>query len=275
MTLPHCLKERPRHMTPSDKTRFAILALQRTGTNMLGSVLRNTGKVRMYGEVFYPDLGTGDLAQDLANGLFFPFWRDRIATDPSQLLISDLRIFDSLFTDFLERLYTQVEAGIVGIDVKYEQVAAFPRVLDILRYRGIRVIHLERRNYLARILSQMVLNRRVETGEVDVHRSVAKVEPLTIEPARALAGIREDEARNRMLRDRAPKDPAHYLHVYYEDIVSPGPTLRSILDFLGLPEVEIAAPDTVKQVPQDFSRLIANYDELTAALTEAGYQRFL
>jgi LPS sulfotransferase NodH len=275
MTAPRYLKERLSHMTPSDKTRFAILALQRTGTNMLGSVLRNTGKIHMYGEVFYPALGTGDLAQDVANGLFFPYWRDRIATDPRELLISNLNTFDSVFTTFLERLYTQVGAGTIGIDVKYEQVAAFPRVLDILRNRGVRVIHLERKNYLARIVSQLVLNRRIETGEVDVHRSVAKVEPLTIKPARALASIREDEARNWMLRDRAPQDPARYLHVYYEDVVNPGPTLRSILDFLGLPEVEIAAPDTVKQVPQDFSRLIANYDELAAALTEAGYERFL
>lgn len=262
-------------MPSSEKTRFAIVALQRTGTNMLGSVLRNTGKVHMYGEVFYPDLGTGDLAQDMANGLFFPYWRNLITTDPRQLLISDLDTFNSVFTTFLEQLYTQVEAGTVGIDVKYEQVEAFPLVLDILRYGGVRVIHLERRNYLARILSQLVLNRRVGRGEVDVHHSVATVEPLTIEPALALAWIREDEARNQMLRNRAPKNPSRYLHVHYEDLVMPGPGLRSVLDFLGLKDVEIAAPDTVKQVPQDFAQLIANHRELAAALIEAGYERFL
>jgi hypothetical protein len=262
-------------MTTTTKTRFAIVALQRTGTNMLGSMLRNTGRVHMYGEVFYPDLGTGDLAQDIANGLFFPYWRNLVATDPRHLLISDLTIFDNVFNGFLDKLYGQVEADVVGIDIKVEQIEAFPRILDLLRHSQIRVIHLERENYFARIVSQMVLNRRVALGEVDVHHNIAEVPPLEIDPALAVAWVRGDMARNDMLRSRVSMDPSRYLHVEYEALVQGGDTLRAVLDFLGLSDIQMAPPDTVKQVRTDLAMMIANFDEVARALTEAGFGRFL
>lgn len=262
-------------MTPTIKTRFAIVALQRTGTNMLGSMLRNTGKVHMYGEVFYPDLGTGDLAQDIANGLFFPYWRNLIARDPRHLLISDLTIFDSVFNAFLDQLYGQVEADVVGIDIKVEQIEAFPRILDLLRFTDVRVIHLERGNYFARVVSQLVLNRRVALGEVDVHHNIAEVPPLEIDPAMAVAWVRGDMARNDMLRSRVSMDPSRYLHVGYEALVQGGDTLRAVLDFLGLSDIRMAPPDTVKQVRADFATMIANFDEVAKALNEAGFGRFV
>ncbi len=262
-------------MTQGAKTRFAILALQRTGTNMLGSILRKTGKVHMYGEVFYPDLGTGDLAQDLANGLFFPFWRDRIARDPRQLMLSDPTIYDAVLADFLDRLFTQVEPGIVGIDIKSEQIEAFPRLFHLMRQGEVRVIHLERRNYLARIVSQLVLNHRMRAGDADVHRSVAKVPPLTIDPVTILDWMRDDAARNRMFHDNFAGLPDRYLHVFYEDIATDGTALRKVFDFLGLADEPIPPPDTVKQVPSDFAGQIANYAEVAAALAGAGHGGFL
>jgi hypothetical protein len=262
-------------MTPTTKTRFAIVALQRTGTNMLGSMLRNTGKVHMYGEVFYPDLGTGDLAQDIANGLFFPYWHNLITEDARKLLISDLTVFDAVFNSFLDQLYRQVEADVVGIDVKVEQILAFPRILDLLRFSGVRVIHLERRNYLARLVSQLILNQRVAMGEGDVHHSVAQVPPLVVDPESAVAWIREAMARNDLLREKAPNDPAYYLHIEYEDLVRGGPVLRTVLDFLGLADVEMAPADTVKQVRHDLSTVIANFDEVATVLADAGFGHFL
>jgi LPS sulfotransferase NodH len=262
-------------MPQGAKIRFAILALQRTGTNMLGSILRNTGKVHMYGEVFYPDLGTGDLAQDVANGLFYPFWRDRIARDPRQLLLSDPTIYDAVFNDFLDRLFTQVDPAIVGIDIKSEQIEAFPRLFHLMRQGALRVVHLERRNYLARIVSQLVLNHRMQAGEADVHRSVAKVPPLTIDPDMMLDWIHDDAARNRMFRDNFAGMPDRYLHVFYEDIAADGAALRKVFDFLGMAEEPIPPPDTVKQVASNFAAQIANYEQVAAALAGAGHSGFL
>jgi hypothetical protein len=135
------------------------------------------------------------------------------------------------------------------------------------------VIHLRRENLLRHVLSNITAIERDSyhdrSGEGD--RNAVRVDP-------------EDLLHWMQRREHAGADEAaalarvpHLALTYEHDLQEPGrwpTTMKQVFDFLDLEPVEVST-NLHRTNPGRLDELVTNYDEVRAAVTKAGYARYL
>ena len=182
-------------------------------------------------------------------------------------------------TALMDRCYAGAAAPVVAFKVMYNH-ADNGRVRRYLaENKDIRVIHLRRDNLLKQHISKLLLAVRRKTERAwkpHTTTPVAAVQ-VTVDPANAIADMRNVQrlfdAFEELLSDH------RRIELVYEQMYS-GRTLTReawsrVTGLLDIDPPEDAGSDLVKMNPDDLTRIVSNYDELSAALRGTEFERFL
>jgi hypothetical protein len=248
----------------TDKAKFAIVGHQRTGTHFLASSLLSAPEIFLFDEVLMPVLEANPASQ----GLFFQYYKNLLSTDWSKLLLTDVDTFDRVFEVFFNEASSRVQQGIVGFDLKIDQLLTFPRLFWSLQNWDFKFIHLVRRNYLARMASHMVMNQRIMKGDTDLHYSRQGDHTVRMEVDQIIWWMLDDFEANRAAEEKLRHAGNRYLKVFYEDVASTShpEIVGSIFDFLGAPKPKNVSAATLKQATRPLRETIENYDEVIAEI---------
>jgi hypothetical protein len=181
----------------------------------------------------------------------------------------------SLFR-YLDYVYMpRREFGAIGFKLMYDEAAPYPEILWYLRARGVRVLHLVRKNLLDIALSRMAMASRchvhawspAEREDVSVH----------VDTTHLLRRLRRLEL-DRTLASAIIRIARLEVHeITYESLLADDVPLHRAFEFLGFDdaaELELSAT-MLKLAPASQRASIANLDEVVACLAGTRYQRFL
>lgn len=231
-------------------TRFVILSAPRSGSTMLRTMLDAHPDVACHGELLNPGDVYGVSAKRRAEA--DPAWRAslRRRRDADPVAFLDAFAFEA--------------RGCSAVGFKLLEPHAFdpglaPAVARLTADRALRVIALERRNLLARHVSELLHERGVhlafcETERPPQHR-------VRVDPERFLADCRARAAQRDALRERLR---GAWMRTSYEDLVgNRRAALARLFAFLGVAPQDVA-PATVKVNGTDLAHIVENWDEIEA-----------
>jgi hypothetical protein len=225
-------------VTPA--TRFAIVCLGRTGSTHLQSQLDFHSQASCFGEVF----GDGKPPTFEASGL----------ADASE---------------FIGRLLSGAEGRAAGFKLPLNSIRRHPEAAAAFAADPeMRAIRLSRRNRLALLVSRRML---AATGVSQSIFGAYGEATVTIPPREALAAFERIAAEEDELDELVAARPAFRLD--YEDLIA-GRRLDELQRFLGLDVEELRSWFTKLRV-RTLPETIENWDELAAALRDAGLERYL
>ena len=250
----------------SEYTRFAILGWYRGGSNFLLSLLNSHPSIAAFSEVFFP-----------ARAYFGNPVYGGDGKDPA--LLAE-RSADP--AGFLERVVfrkypRRIQA--VGFKVFYAQLVKpkFPGLEDWFANEGdLRVVHLKRLNLLRVVVSGALARRTGEMASVSAHSSGRLLEeagPLMLDPEDCLRKFETITAYRKQWEERLA-GRAHLDVVYEELAAAPQATADRVFAYLEVPLREVSSR-LVRQAGQPLSKLVANYDEVGAALRDTPWAGFL
>jgi len=223
-------------MPQSQPLRFVILCLGRTGSTHLQSMLDFHSQARCLAEIF----GDGKPPTFAGSGL----------ADPAEFL-------DSMLTSNGERA--------VGFKLPMNSIRLTPAAAGLVAGdRSMAVIRLSRRDRLAQILSRQMLAATGVSQSIfgDYGDTTVRIDPR--ECIATLAGIAADEAE---LDDLCAEHAV--FRIDYEELGAEE-RLAELQRFLGLdPEPLRSWYEKLQTRP--LHEVISNWEELAAALREAGY----
>lgn len=275
-------------------TRFIVLSKGRTGSTMLIEALNSHPHVRCFGSVFHRQHDFVDFS--------VPGYDNE---DPAGLRLRN--------EDPIALLHQRVfgthgpDVRAVGFKYRYGAAAWFPGLQDqLIADRELRVVHLQRHNLLRSLVSARIAQ---DTGAWfdRAKQRPGKLRPRTLlraarHPLRVAERLRRPAAQPRpswkdrrepitisleecayaleTFEQQAREHDALFhehpmLAVWYEDLAERrDETLEQVQGFLGL-EPRRLTVTLRKQNPEPLRELIANYDELAAALRPTRYAAFL
>jgi hypothetical protein len=267
-----------------------LLARQRSGTNALRDVLDSHPEVFCLPEVFQAQPSPKARYEVEAN--YFNFLDERRGEIKKVLTSEEAQ--EALFLEYLAHLDTFSEKPRMVVDIKYNSahnvdapwrdLAAEPTLFAYLRRNGIRVLNLQRRNYLRYYLSWLKTER---TRKYHLHASGAdgavKVEDEGVELDLEEMFFRLELCRNEdRLIHRMLGGYDHYKAIQYEDLFPRmgEPPADAILDqvaaWMGIEsEFKKSQPRYRKQSVLPLEQAIVNYDEVAAALRGTEFEYVL
>ncbi len=140
--------------------------------------------------------------------------------------------------------------------------APFDDAREYLRSRNVRVIHLERRNWLRRTLSLWLAEQTNVWSDRNGTRPT--VQRIEVDVDRLFAAF--DELEGLYARNRANLSGLDSLDVWYEELSSDYEAeLARVLEFLGL-DAELVRPQTHQQERRALPDIIGNYAEVAEGL---------
>lgn len=255
-------------------TRFAVFATQRSGTGLLSSIVSKHPDVHLYGEVF---LDQGYRAQTN----FHNYFMEKLREDPANILLKRRK---TLMKNFLRKIMDR-EEGVVGINIKYDQIPHFPMLLDVLKETDFKVVHLVRGNMLKTHISSLLNHMAGKLGRSAHGTKEVEAHKISVDPAGAANALErrfeEIKTFSIVLEGNFP-----YLRVLFEDFFDNGEksvstisprVLRSLFEFLGAPYDESMelATEYKKTNPSSLRDVVANYEELCAALGNSRWSSLL
>lgn len=237
-------------------TRFVILAAPRTGSNWLCTLLDSHPRVLCHREIFNP--GGIHVALSFEGALDLG-GRDERDRDPAAAL---------------RRVWaTGRGRAAVGFKLNRESTpGAFAPVLDD---RDVKKVVLRRRNRVRTCVSELVAERTGAWESLPGSPPGAPRERLRVEAAQ----VRAHAARNALYYDaltaRLARSGQGWLETSYEDLGRRDEHAR-LLAFLGVEgaPVELRAA-TSRRNPEPLAALVANFDELRAALRGSPFEEEL
>jgi LPS sulfotransferase NodH len=239
---------------PDQRVRFLIVAAERTGTNLLRSLLDTHPDIAAGGELFNPRLvknGIVDWPIELA---------DRLADLNEMRRMAPVEFVERLFNLTYERGYRAV-----GFKLLYGHGRHIAAVIDhLVGDKGIRVIHLRRCNLLRRTLS---IERARATGIwwVRSEETLPAVPRLRLDLMYCLSRFANTEANQARYADLFKEHSV--LDLFYEDMETDlENTATRAIEFLGLKratEIRIRSQKTGIAPLRD---AIENYDDLKRQL---------
>jgi len=247
------------HGTFGGKTLWAVIAHQRCGTNFFESMLRTIPGVHHFPEILYPAF---------FDGSFYAYYAELIRKEPRYLLLTDFTLVDAVFRGYFEHQVRAIRHDFIGFDLKIDQLDCYPRLYHSLKAWGFRIIHLRRENRLRRVISHLVMLRRLKTGREDIHRTPPKLIRMQVDCADVVRQIKEDMRGDARVESRLGRGNRRYLQLSYETLVHERrQTLGKATGFLGL-DADVAGiePDTVQQSRWPLEEVVTNYAELRRAL---------
>ncbi len=278
-------------MTSSSHTRFVVLAHPRTGSTLLARALNSHPRIMCFGEVFNWVLTYVSFAME--------------GYDESNADDLNLRTKDPVA--FLERRIFCQPPGMtsaVGFKLHYSHCSppwGYPALLDYLvQDKGIRIIHLRRRNMLKSLASGKIAAITGKYMSIRVATRLSSLPKAFIHPVRAFRRARVIIAQN-VRRDRGPRRvtlsveecKAYFeetksavkqhdglfrehdkLSLFYEEILSArDDVFARAQSFLGV-EPQMLTVALTKQSPDNLRTILENYDELREAFADTEYSEF-
>lgn len=241
-------------------TPFVILCTARTGSEFLKSLLNDHDNVIAWGALFAPAsrdrIRWGFVGQSQRASL-----RELLLRDPDQ---------------FLEReVYTLYPASIQAVGFKifygHAQSDEWQSVWSYLRRReDIRVLHLRRRNLLARQVSlELAQTSRVWRSRGGPSDGIPSI---TLDFDKCVEEFRRVRRGERELGEMF--GPARVLDLAYEDLAASQATEMSrVFEFLGV-ENQGVRPATRRQSSGALKDKIENFDELEARFRGSPWHQF-
>lgn len=244
----------PRHNPP---TWFVIVCAERTGSNLLVSMLRSHPAIGACGEVF--------------NGRHLD---DPIPWPPAwerKDLIELRRSNKAALLDQLAEIAISMSLSAFGFKLMYFQAERNPEVISYLQSTAnLRVLHLRRRNRLRRFVSHELAslqdkwkNPMLAAGEARPKTTAAK---LHLE----FAACVRDFVQHMSLENRAIETfrDKPILELHYEELASnPQDVGRRTLEFLGLPDHPLQLGEA-KSGTESLDAVVSNLPELRAQFEE-------
>jgi len=251
------MPQKTKMISPLTRTRFLILAAGRTGSTRLRLLLNSHPQALCHGEVFGENLST--LAEP--------------GSEAHRQLLEERTANPADFAT--ARVFEAEGKSAVGFKILYHQLTeAWPGLMEALAAdKDIRVVHLVRRNGLKRFLSEYFVGTVTRKNLFLKNEEIPALPQVEIPPAILLANLESIENEAEKLRGVFCDHPLH--EIAYED--SPednGPALRGVLDFLDLTPAGLSV-GIKKILPDDPKALIANFDEVAAALRGTRFEWIL
>lgn len=243
-----------------DYNKFIILGRGRSGSNWLRTLLGSHGSVVIFGELF----NKGGLDQDHIG------WGVRGYRTTRDLLT--LRASDP--TTFIrEKVFAPMPKSIDAVGFKlfyhHAQDPDMRGIWEYLKSLDLRVIHLERRNLLASVLSGAIA---AETNQYSTKsQSLEQKSETRSLSYEACLGFFEQTLK---WRDEYSAYFPRTLSVYYEDMVDNCELqMQEIQDFLGVSRRPLTS-SLRRQSKAPMSQTIRNFDELKARFAGTRYESF-
>lgn len=213
-------------------TKFAILSIQRSGSNFLRSCLNSHPDIKCFDEVFLHDAE-------------FPESYVMAREEDPRLGIH--------ITQYLNELYaSNSKYKAVGIDIKYNCLNH--QIIKALYDLDVSVIHLIRKN----------------TTRIAISQAIGKDNeaPIVYEPEKLFKAIEYIDKMKEFYSSTASR--FRNMTVYYEDITSREQDVRiidkgeskRILRFLEVGDEITLRTDMKKKNPYEFKDLLVNYEEI-------------
>ncbi len=255
---------------------IAIVGFQRSGTNMVRSLLATHPRLRIYDEIFNarrPEIADDD-GDPPRN--FWNYMLRRAETDPG--IVLPMRR-PALVGEYLDALLEASVPSVPVIDIKFNSfhhanagwhsLTQPPQLLDLLREREVPLIHLYRRNRLKRALSAQTARK---TGIYAVRKEIDTSDRHTAVDPRALLGdLVADHIEVQQVMQMLASYPLT-AQVDYEDLYR-GDSREPDLSPLGdaLTRFDLAGPMTTENLVRKLNSdrlqdVISNFDEVQAAL---------
>lgn len=232
--------------------KFVVLAVPRTGSNFLCTLLNSHTRVLCHHEVFNPD------------GIYYAVDKRDGSIDLGSLADRDR---DPI--GFLERVWqTGHDQECVGFKwTRPQNEVVFDHVLHD---RQVRKIILRRNNRIKVYVSEQIAK---QTGQWEVYRQhdlVRRRPRIRVDLARLQDHAAANEAFYSRLERTLSQADQPWLGVRYEDLLSNSQQSR-LLDFLEIDQQPLQAA-SVKQNPSDLRELIDNFTELAAAVAHTDFE---
>ena len=244
-------------MPAGPRCRFVIVTTGRTGSTRLRLLLDSHPLVTCHGELFGENLST----------LAAP------GSEAQQRLLAERETDPAGFA--MRRAFAPTGSHAVGFKILYQQLLTrWPGLLDGLqREHDVRVIHLVRRNAIKRFMSEYFVGTVTHKNLYLRDEPLPAIEPVTVPVTILLDRLAEERRESARIRDLLPTHPFH--EIAYEDSrADDGPALQAVQEFLGVPAAALTAPIR-KILPDDLRQLIANFDEVAAAVQGTPFEPML
>lgn len=239
---------------------FAILSMQRSGSGWFESLLNSHVNVSSNGEIFSR-------------------WYRR------ENISSIVQTLDKVYNlDWLSSASKNECSAAVGFKWMLNQglMEHHKEVEDYFNRRGVSAIFIFRRNLLRRMVSDLAnsYDRYAKllngTHKAHVH-SVEEAEKLsTYKPKINSESLISDLEKMELTAANALAyfNSTRHMIVYYEDIIMNRTKLQDVLDFLGLPQMELKSRQ-VKIHNGSLADHIKNWDDVNRTLKGTAYEHFL
>jgi LPS sulfotransferase NodH len=228
-------------------TRFVILAVPRTGSNLLCTLLNSHPRILCHHEVFNPQ------------GIFTA--RD---LPDCQLREASLSQRDADPLGFLDRVW-KTGSDVAAIGFKWTRDQDETVLRQVVADRHVRKIVLRRRNRIKTFVSESVA-RQTQQWEVYSRRELVLPRPrIHVEPRELLEHIAVNQRFYDRLQEELEGGGQPHLQVEYESLFADR-VQQQLLDFLGVSAAGSLVPASVKQNPTCLRDMVVNFDELTESL---------
>jgi len=254
-----------------------VLATQRSGSSWVQEMLNSHPDIRVYTELF------------VAGATGYPMWEPKDIEFAGSYLEARVR-FPQLITHpywvvrYLNSVFHQSDVKAVGLKYMYDQIRRSPEVLAYVPLRGVKVVHLIRRNLL-----DTVISARLADATGLYHLAADDRPPVPWWPStRALTRVRLEVPEllaefKRLLRERERirtwlrVTRARTTEVEYETLARNASAFAPVLEFLGIPGTDAPRLQSGLEKVRTRSQadVVENLAEVSAALSGTPYESFL
>ena len=237
------------HAHPDAVVPFIVLTSHRTGSNLLVSLLADHPRVHATGEV---------LSRHVPLALVCPEARSWERLTPARLLH--------------RRVFGRPGVAAAGCKVFYHHGAGFSRSAwaYLAALPDLRVVHLRRRDRLARYVSYL---RAMQDGawlRADGDASTAPQEPVVVDPAGFVAHATMWEQRRRAALERLGGSAV--LEVWYEDLVADREaTMAAVFSHLGVAPAPVRS-SLQRQRTTPLEDVVVEHDGVVAAIADLRWE---
>lgn len=267
-----------------------IIATQRSGTNFLRSLLRNTKVFTDFDEVLHSKVDYSPKSQkdyfDWSKFSYFIFRASKFISNP-RLSIPTEENITTLFDEYLDFLASQEPSRpFYLLDIKYNSLHHFdpiwqslisPKyIFELMEERKFRVIHIVRENILDVYLSRIISNL---TGNfVATESQEQPVQKIDIDVSDMLWNIQRIEREINLVRQDL-ESISNSIEISYDSLKStsnkmPDDMAEIFCDFFSL-NLNFGQASEFKKIIGDRWSLIRNANEVREALIKSPYREFV
>lgn len=243
--------------------KFLILTTRRTGSTFLVDCLNSHPQIKCSHEVLYQGFRDITYPWPLHEyntlGKLWRYYKSG-AYNPRKIL---------------DEFYALDDAPVKGFKAMYHQLKDLRARKYLVNDTSIRIIHLRRDNLLKRYVSEVLTTKRQGKEAWHTYKKIPVV-TTKISIDDAIKAMRVAQQEYNFYDDLFSKHPK--IQLSYENIVDDqylsDEATRRIANFL---EVEVLPMKSklVKTNPNDLSKIIENYDQLSRALQNTGFARYI